>query len=41
MAMAADTVMAEPEHYLPIGMNTPDAVKTPGVLVDHLVSRAA
>jgi acetate CoA/acetoacetate CoA-transferase alpha subunit len=41
MAMAADTVMAEPEHYLPIGMITPDAVKTPGVLVDHLVSRAA
>ena len=41
MALAADTVIAEPEHILPIGMITPDAVKTPGVLVDYLLSRAA
>ena len=41
MALAADTVIAEPEHILPIGMITPDAVKTPGVLVDYLLARAA
>jgi acetate CoA/acetoacetate CoA-transferase alpha subunit len=41
MALAADTVIAEPEHVLPIGMITPDAVKTPGVVVDYLVGRAA
>lgn len=41
MAMAAGTVIAEPTHILPVGMITPDAVKTPGVLVDHLVGRAA
>jgi acetate CoA/acetoacetate CoA-transferase alpha subunit len=41
MAMAAEVVIAEPSHILPVGMITPDAVKTPGVLVDHLVARAA
>lgn len=41
MAMAATTVIAEPEHILPIGAIPPDAVKTPGVLIDHLVARAA
>lgn len=41
MAMAADVVIAEPSHILPVGMITPDAVKTPGVLVDHIVGRAA
>ncbi|PJN94961.1 acetyl-CoA--acetoacetyl-CoA transferase subunit alpha [Amaricoccus sp. HAR-UPW-R2A-40] len=41
MAMAAATVIAEPEHILPVGAIPPDAVKTPGVLIDHLVARAA
>ncbi len=41
MAMAADTVIAEAEHILPIGMITPDAVKTPGIVVDYLLERAA
>lgn len=39
MAMAADTVIAEPEAIVPVGMITPDAVKTPGVLVDHIIER--
>ena len=41
MALAADTVIAEPEHIVPIGAITPDEVKTPGVLVDVLLARAA
>jgi acetate CoA/acetoacetate CoA-transferase alpha subunit len=41
MALAGAVVIAEPEHILPIGMITPDAVKTPGVLVKHIVARAA
>ncbi len=41
MAMAADTVIAEPQHIVPVGVISPDAVKTPGVLVDHLLERAA
>jgi acetate CoA/acetoacetate CoA-transferase alpha subunit len=41
MAMAADVVIAEPEHIVPVGMITPDAVRTPGVVVDHLVARVA
>jgi acetate CoA/acetoacetate CoA-transferase alpha subunit len=40
MAMAADTVIAEAEHIVPVGVIPPDAVKTPGVLVDHLLGRA-
>jgi acetate CoA/acetoacetate CoA-transferase alpha subunit len=40
MALAADTVIAEAEHIVPVGMITPDAVKTPGVLVDYLLERA-
>ncbi len=41
MAMAADTVIAEPQVIVPVGVIPPDAVKTPGVLVDHLLERAA
>ena len=41
MALAATTVIAEPEHIVPVGVIPPDAVKTPGVLVDHLLERAA
>ncbi|MCX8227286.1 MAG: 3-oxoacid CoA-transferase subunit A, partial [Sulfitobacter sp.] len=36
MAMAADTVVAEPEHIVPVGVIPPDAVRTPASLVDHL-----
>lgn len=41
MAMAADTVIAEPDEIVPVGMISPDHVKTPGVLVDHVLRRAA
>lgn len=39
MALAGETVIAEPEHIVPIGMIPPDVVKTPGVLVDYLLER--
>ncbi|MTH97940.1 CoA transferase subunit A [Roseibium sp. RKSG952] len=41
MALAAETVIAEPQTIVPVGVISPDAVKTPGVLVDHLLERAA
>lgn len=41
MALAAGTVIAEPEIIVPVGVIPPDFVKTPGVLVDHLLERAA
>ncbi len=41
MALAADCVIAEPQNIVPIGVISPDAVKTPGILVDHLLERAA
>ncbi|SIO03942.1 acetate CoA/acetoacetate CoA-transferase alpha subunit [Rhodovulum sp. ES.010] len=41
MAMGAETVIAEPHHIMPVGVISPDAVKTPGVLVDHILERAA
>jgi len=40
MALAADTVIAEPQMIVPVGVIAPDAVKTPGVLVDYLLERA-
>jgi acetate CoA/acetoacetate CoA-transferase alpha subunit len=40
MAFAADCVIAEPEEIVPVGVIPPDAVRTPGVLVHHLVRRA-
>ncbi|MBX9751007.1 MAG: 3-oxoacid CoA-transferase subunit A [Roseococcus sp.] len=40
MAMAADCVIAEAEEIVPIGVIPPDAVRTSGVLVDHLVGRS-
>jgi acetate CoA/acetoacetate CoA-transferase alpha subunit len=40
MALAADCVIAEPQEYVPVGVIPPDAVRTPGVLVDHLLERA-
>lgn len=41
MAMAARTVIAEPALIVPVGVIPPDAVKTPGILIDHLLERAA
>ncbi len=39
MALSGKTVIAEPEAIVPVGVIPPDAVKTPGVLVDHLILR--
>ena len=39
IALAADCVIAEPDEIVPIGVIPPDAVRTPGVLVNHLVER--
>lgn len=39
MALAGRTVIAEAHTILPVGAIPPDAVKTPGVLVDHLLER--
>ena len=39
MAMAADRVIAEANEIVPLGVLPPDAIHTPGVLVDHLVER--
>jgi acetate CoA/acetoacetate CoA-transferase alpha subunit len=41
IALAGRTVIAEADHIVPVGVIPPDAVKTPGVLVDHLLIRAA
>jgi acetate CoA/acetoacetate CoA-transferase alpha subunit len=37
MAMAADTVIVEADHIVPIGMISPDHVMTPAPLVDYVV----
>jgi acetate CoA/acetoacetate CoA-transferase alpha subunit len=37
MAMAAGTVIAEADEVVPVGAIPPDAVRTPGVLVDFLL----
>jgi acetate CoA/acetoacetate CoA-transferase alpha subunit len=39
MAMAADTVIVEAEHIVPVGMIAPDHVMTPAPLVDYVVPR--
>ncbi|MBR0652275.1 3-oxoacid CoA-transferase subunit A [Roseomonas terrae] len=39
MAMAATTVIAEPDEIVPIGLIPPDHVCTPGIIVTHLVER--
>ena len=41
MALAGRTVICEPEEIVPVGMLSPDAIKTPGVLVDHVIKKAA
>ncbi|HSC97881.1 MAG TPA: 3-oxoacid CoA-transferase subunit A [Casimicrobiaceae bacterium] len=38
MAMAADTVIADAEHVVPVGMISPDHVMTPAPLVDYLIA---
>jgi acetate CoA/acetoacetate CoA-transferase alpha subunit len=37
MAMAADTVIVDAEHIVPVGMISPDHVMTPAALVDFVV----
>jgi acetate CoA/acetoacetate CoA-transferase alpha subunit len=39
MAMAADTVIVEAEHIVPVGVIFPDLVATPFVCVDYIVER--
>jgi acetate CoA/acetoacetate CoA-transferase alpha subunit len=41
IAMAADTVIAEADEIVPVGMIPPDEVETVGVVVDHLIAREA
>ena len=41
MAMAADCVIVEAAEIVPVGVIPPDHVKTPGILVDHILERAA
>lgn len=41
MALAAATTIAEPDLIVPVGVIPPDAVKTPGVVIDYLLERAA
>ena len=40
MALAGEVVIAEPHHVVPVGVISPDDVKTPGVLVTHILERA-
>lgn len=41
MALAGKHVIAEPDVIVPVGVIPPDEVRTPGVLVNHLLARAA
>jgi acetate CoA/acetoacetate CoA-transferase alpha subunit len=38
MAMAADTVIAEAEHIVPVGLIRPDDVVTPAPVVDYVIA---
>jgi acetate CoA/acetoacetate CoA-transferase alpha subunit len=40
MAMAADRVIVEAEHIVPVGVIAPDHVATPGPVVDYVVGVA-
>lgn len=40
IAMAADTVIAEAENIVPVGVIAPDHVMTPAPVVDYIVSHA-
>ena len=39
MAMAAKCVIAEPDEVVPVGVLPPDAIRTPGILIDELIER--
>lgn len=39
MAMAAETVIAEANEIVPLGVLAPDVIHTPGVLIDYLIER--
>jgi acetate CoA/acetoacetate CoA-transferase alpha subunit len=39
MALAGDCVIAEPDEIVPVGVIPPDHVRTPGILVHHLIAR--
>jgi acetate CoA/acetoacetate CoA-transferase alpha subunit len=38
--MAADTVIAEADNIVPVGVIAPDTVMTPAPVVDYIVSHA-
>lgn len=38
MALAGKTVIAEPDSIVPVGVIPPDAVHTPGALIDHILN---
>jgi len=38
IAMAADTVIVDAEHIVPVGMISPDHVMTPAPIVDYLIA---
>jgi acetate CoA/acetoacetate CoA-transferase alpha subunit len=40
IAMAADTVIVEADHIVPVGVIAPDNVVTPAPVVDYIVSHA-
>src|SRR5215468_5682406 len=40
IAMAADTVIVEAEHIVPVGVISPDHVVTPAAIVDYLITNA-
>jgi len=40
IAMAADTVIAEADNIVPVGLIAPDHVMTPAPLVDYLIAQA-
>ena len=39
MAMAGDTVIAQPSNIVPVGVISPDHVVTPAPLVDYLIAQ--
>jgi acetate CoA/acetoacetate CoA-transferase alpha subunit len=41
MAVAGETVIAEADDIVPLGVISPDEVNTPGAIVDHIILRAA
>ena len=39
MATAGRCVIAESDEVVPVGVLPPDAIRTPGILVDELIER--